>query len=56
MRLVVVNYGDACIYQDRPFGYKRYIVHYKDGQQMLYSGLWYTLDQVKAHTLRQLET
>ena len=48
MRLLLENYGDARIFQDRPFGYKRYIVEYKDGRTQMYSSLWYKLDKVKS--------
>jgi len=54
MRIVVENYGDACIYQDRPFGYKRWIVEFADGHSTLYSSLWYTLEQVKEYTIKNL--
>ena len=47
MRLLLENYGDARIFQDRPFGYKRYVVEYKDGSTQMYSSLWYKLDKVK---------
>ena len=46
MRLLVENYGDVRIFSDRPFGYKRYIVEWKDHTQM-YSGLWYSEKRVK---------
>jgi hypothetical protein len=48
MRLLLENYGDARIFQDRPFGYKRYVVEYKDGSTQMYSSLWYKLDKVKS--------
>ena len=47
MRLLLENYGDARIFQDRPFGYKRYVVEYKDGNTQMYSSLWYSLKKVK---------
>lgn len=46
MRVLVENYGDVRIFSERPFGYKRYIVEWKDHTQM-YSGLWYSEDKVK---------
>ena len=55
MRAVIEKYVDACIYQDRPFGYKRFIVEFKDGSTILYSGLWYKIDQVKKFTIGALE-
>jgi len=56
MRAVIENYGDACIYQDRPFGYKRFIVEFKDGSSKVYSGLWYKIDQVKKFTIGELDS
>tara|TARA_B100000768_G_C11032550_1_gene270734 strand:+ start:448 stop:627 length:180 start_codon:yes stop_codon:yes gene_type:complete len=47
MRLLLENYGDVRIFQDRPFGYKRYIVEYRDGRTQMYSSLWYKLEKVK---------
>ena len=47
MILLLEIYGDAKVFQDRPFGYKRYIVEYKDGRTKMYSSLWYKLDKVK---------
>lgn len=41
MRLLEKNYGDVRIFSERPYGYKRYIVEWKDGRQQMYSGLWY---------------
>lgn len=46
MRVLVESYGDVRIFSERPFGYKRYIVEWKDHVQM-YSGLWYTEKKVK---------
>ena len=47
MRLLLENYGDVRIFQERPFGYKRYIVEYKDGRTVMYSSIWYKLEKVK---------
>jgi|TARA_B110001454_G_scaffold201493_1_gene207905 hypothetical protein len=55
MRIVIENYGDACIYQERPFGYKRFIVEFKDGSSKVYSSLWYKIDQVKKFTLKEID-
>tara|TARA_X000000368_G_scaffold138912_1_gene109214 strand:- start:344 stop:520 length:177 start_codon:yes stop_codon:yes gene_type:complete len=46
MRLLEESYGDVRIFSERPYGYKRYIVEWKDRTEM-YSGLWYKLDKVK---------
>ena len=56
MRIIVENYGDARIFQDRPFGYKRWIVEFKDGSSKVYSSLWYKLDQVKDFTIGELDS
>jgi len=46
MRLLEVSYGDVRIFSERTFGYKRYIVEWKDHTE-IFSGLWYKLDKVK---------
>ena len=52
MRLLLENYGDVRIFQERIFGYKRYIVEEIDPDfgfrhTTVYSSLWYSLDKVK---------
>ena len=47
MRVLVESYGDVRIFYDRPFGYKRYIVEWNDGNTTMYSGLWYKEEKVK---------
>lgn len=47
MRLLKENYGDVRIFQDRPFGYRRYHVVWNDGRETMYSGLWYSYAKVK---------
>jgi hypothetical protein len=54
MRLLLENYGDVRIFQDRPFGYKRYIVEWRDGNTQMYSSLWYKLSTVKENVERRL--
>tara|TARA_A200000159_G_scaffold158322_1_gene175461 strand:+ start:1724 stop:1897 length:174 start_codon:yes stop_codon:yes gene_type:complete len=54
MRLLLENYGDVRIFQDRPFGYKRYIVEWRDGNIQMYSSLWYKLSTVKENVERRL--
>lgn len=54
MRILVENYGDVRIFSDRPFGYKRYIVEWKDHTQM-YSGLWYSEKRVKELVEKKIE-
>ena len=41
MRVLVKNYGDVRIFSERPYGYKRYIVEWANGDTTIYSGLWY---------------
>ena len=55
MRVLVENYGDARIFQDRPFGYRRYHVEWKDGRRTMYSGLWYSKNKVKIEITPQCE-
>ena len=47
MRVLVENYGEVRIFSDRPFGYKRYHVDWRDGRTSMYSGLWYSENKVK---------
>ena len=47
MRLLVENYGDVRIFSDRPFGYKRYYVDWGNGNETMFSGLWYSKNKVK---------
>jgi hypothetical protein len=54
MRLILENYGDARIFSERPYGYKRYIVEYKDGRTVMYSSLWYSLEKVKKFVEKDL--
>ena len=49
MRVLVKNYGDVRIFSERPFGYKRYIVEWSNGDTTVYSGLWY-----KEKTVREI--
>jgi hypothetical protein len=53
LRLLVENYGDARIFVERPFGYKRYIVEWPDSTQM-FSGLWYTEQKVREFVEKRL--
>lgn len=46
MRLLEANYGDVRVFSERPFGYKRYIVEWKDGHTTMYSGLWYKKETI----------
>jgi hypothetical protein len=49
------NYGDCIIYIARPYGYKRYIVEWKDGRSQMYSGLWYSKSKVRKLVEAQLD-
>ena len=51
MRLLVESYGDVRVFTDRPYGYRRYHVEWKDGIHQVYSGLWYS----KARVLELVE-
>ena len=55
MRVLVENYGDVRIFQDRPFGYRRFHVEWKDGRRTMYSGLWYSINKVKKLVEAQLD-
>ena len=39
-------HGGVRLFSDRPFGYKRYIVEYPDGETQTYSALWYKKDDI----------
>ena len=54
MRVLVAGYGDVRIFSERPFGYKRYIVEWRDGNIQMYSSLWYKLSTVKENVERRL--
>ena len=47
MRLLEEHYGDVRIFSDRPYGYKRYVVEWPNGNTTTYSSLWYKLEKVK---------
>ena len=47
MRLLVENYGEVRVFSERPFGYKRYYVQWKDGTEQVFSGLWYSEKKVR---------
>jgi hypothetical protein len=55
MRLLVENYGEVRIFSERPFGYKRYYVQWKDGTEQMFSGLWYSEKKVKEIVEEQLD-
>ena len=55
MRLLVENYGEVRIFSERPFGYKRYYVQWKDGTEQVFSGLWYSEKKVKEIVEEQLD-
>lgn len=39
-------HGGVRLFSDRPYGYKRYIVEYPDGETQTYSALWYKKDDI----------
>ena len=39
--------GDVRIFSDRMFCYKRYYVDWGNGNETMFSGLWYKLPEVK---------
>lgn len=47
MRLLEEHYGDVRIFSERPYGYKRYVVEWPNGDTQTYSSLWYKLEKVK---------
>jgi len=57
MRLLIKNYGDVRVFKDRPYGYKRFIVEWLNGQSEwkdnieIYSGIWYS----EADILKKVE-
>ena len=55
MRVLVENYGDVRIFMDRPYGYKRFHVEWKNGRTTMYSGLWYSKNKVKKLVEAQLD-
>lgn len=55
MRLLVENYGEVRIFSERPFGYKRYYVQWKDGTEQVFSGLWYSEKKVREIVEEQLD-
>ena len=54
MRLLVENYGEVRIFSERPYGYKRYYVQWKDGTEQLFSGLCYSEKKVRQIVEEQL--
>ena len=60
MRLLLENYGDVRIFQERIFGYKRYIVEEIDPDfgfryTKIFSGIWYKKEDVIAIVEKQLK-
>jgi hypothetical protein len=55
MRVLVENYGNVRIFKDRPYGYKRWIVEWKDGGTEIYSGIWYKEEQIKRKVEREID-
>ena len=55
MRVLVENYGDVRIFKDRPYGYKRFIVEWKEGGTQIYSGIWYKEEQIKRKVEKEID-
>ena len=55
MRILVENYGNVRIFKDRPYGYKRFIVEWKDGGTQIYSGIWYKEEQIKRKVEKEID-
>ena len=49
------NYGNVRIFKDRPYGYKRWIVEWKDGGTEIYSGVWYKEEQIKRKVEKEID-
>lgn len=47
MRVLVDTIGGHRIFYDRPYGYKRYHVEWDDGNTSMFSGLWYSEEDIK---------
>ena len=39
-------HGGTRMFSERPYGYKRYIVEYPNGETHTYSALWYKKDDI----------
>lgn len=54
MRLVIESYGDVVITECREKGYKRWFVDWGKNRQQMFSGLHYTLEEVRHHVERDI--
>ena len=43
------------IFSERTYGYKRFIVEFSDGNTLIYSGMWYKLDQIKREVEKEID-
>ena len=56
MRLLEAAFhGGTRIFSERPFGYKRYIVEYRNGAIETYSGLWYKKEDIIKKVEEQID-
>lgn len=55
MRILVENYGDAKILKDRPHGYARWIVEWSNKETQIYSGIWYTEEQIRRKVEKEID-
>ena len=48
-------HGGVRIFSERPYGYKRYIVEYPNGDVYTYSGVWYKKDDIIKIVEKQID-
>ena len=48
-------HGGVRIFSERPYGYKRYIVEYPNGDIYTYSALWYKKDDIIKIVEKQID-
>ena len=48
-------HGGVKVFSERPYGYKRYIVEYPNGDIYTYSALWYKKDDIIKIVEKQID-
>ena len=48
-------HGGVRVFSERPYGYKRYIVEYPNGDIYTYSALWYKKDDIIKIVEKQID-
>ena len=48
-------HGGTRMFSERPYGYKRYIVEYPDGETHTYSALWYKKEQIMERVEKEID-